>query len=234
MPAPSAPIEAAFFDLDNTVVRGSAVFSFGRGAVRAKVIRYRDLWQFLWQQVRFSYRGENTGKLSDIQDRALALAAGHRLAEMQALMPDIYDRYLAARIWRQIPEIIAQHHAAGRDVWLVTASPMIVAEYVAERLGFTGALASGLEVTEDGVLTGRFDGPVLHGAEKAVQVRRLAAERGYDLADCWAYSDSINDLPMLELVGHPVAVNPDAQLRRLADARRWHIRAFRRERRQSD
>lgn len=228
MSAPASPDAAAFFDLDNTVVRGSAVFTFGRGAVRAKVIRYRDIWQFAWQQFRFSYRGENTTKLGDIQERALALAAGHRYSQMQALMPEIYDRLLAERVWPQIRQLVAEHQAAGRDVWIATASPTIVGDYIAQRLGFTGALTSHLEV-RDGLLTGNFDGPVLHGAEKAERVTRLAAERGYDLAQCHAYSDSINDLPLLELVGNPVAVNPDAHLRRIAHQQNWPIRSFRRE-----
>ena len=226
MSSASPSAEIAVFDLDNTIVRGSAVFHFGQGAVKQGVIRYRDIWSFAWQQFRFSHRGENTGKLTDIQDRALGIAAGHRLDDLRALMPSIYGRYIAKRIWPQIPGLIARHRAAGRDVWIATASPSLIADYIAERLGCTGAIASQLELTPTGELTGRFAGPVRHGGQKAVAVRALAEAHGYDLADSYAYTDSINDRALLELVGHPVAVNPDAQLRTLALQNGWSIRRF--------
>jgi HAD superfamily hydrolase (TIGR01490 family) len=228
VPATRPSRAIAVLDLDNTIVRGSAVFHFGRGAVSRGLIAARDVWSFAWQQFRFAHHGENTGKLRDIQDRALGIAAGRRLDEITALMPDIYDRWIAPCVWPHIPDIIAMHREAGREVWIATASPRVIAAYIAERLGCTGAIASDLELTPDGRLTGRFSGPVRHGQSKADAVAALARERDLDLAASFAYTDSINDEALLRLVGNPVAVNPDTRLRRLAGHEGWPVLRLRR------
>ena len=133
---------------------------------------------------------------------------------------------MADRIWRGTHELARRHLDAGEDVWLVTATPVELARIISARLSLTGALGTVAE-TVDGVYTGRLLGEVLHGEDKAAAVRALADREGYDLARCSAYSDSVNDLPMLLLVGRPVAVNPDSALRAEARARGWEICDFR-------
>jgi phosphoserine phosphatase len=142
----------------------------------------------------------------------------------------IYDELMAERIWSGTRALAQVHLDAGERVWLVTATPVELAGLIARRLGLTGALGTVAEV-QDGIYTGRLVGEPLHGAAKAEAVRALAEREALDLARCSAYSDSINDLPMLSIVGHPVAVNPDPQLRREARERGWEVRDFRAARR---
>jgi HAD superfamily hydrolase (TIGR01490 family) len=152
--------------------------------------------------------------------------AGQRVSEIVALSEEIYDESMADRIWEGTRELAQGHLAAGQRVWLVTATPVELASIIARRLGFTGALGTVAE-SVDGVYTGRLVGGLLHGQAKAAAVAALATREGLDLARCSAYSDSANDLPMLELVGHPAAVNPDAELRAAARARDWPVHDFR-------
>jgi HAD superfamily hydrolase (TIGR01490 family) len=133
---------------------------------------------------------------------------------------------MSGRIWSGTIALARLHQDAGQRVWLVTATPVELATIIARRLELTGALGTVAEA-EDGVYTGRLVGDVLHGEAKAAAVRSLAAREGLDLAHCSAYSDSINDLPMLSLVGRAVAVNPDSALRAEAKRRGWEIRDFR-------
>jgi phosphoserine phosphatase len=137
---------------------------------------------------------------------------------------------MADRIWEGARELTQRHLNAGQRVWLVTATPVELASILARRLGLTGALGTVAE-TLDGVYTGRLVGGLLHGEAKAAAVRALAAREGLDLARCAAYSDSVNDLPMLTLVGHPSAVNPDTALRAEARSRGWPVHDFRSGRR---
>ena len=133
---------------------------------------------------------------------------------------------MAERIWSGTRALAQLHLDAGQRVWLVTAAPVELGRVIAMRLGLTGALGTVAEI-EDGAYTGRLVGDLLHGPAKADAITALATEEGLDLARCTAYSDSANDLPMLSLVGHAVAVNPDATLRREARRRNWEVRDFR-------
>ena len=139
---------------------------------------------------------------------------------MERLAEEIYDESMASRIWPGTRRRAEQHLAAGQRVWLVTAAPVELGRVIAARLGLTGAIGTVAEVA-DGVYTGALDGDLMHGPAKAEAITALAAAEGLDLSRCSAYSDSINDLPMLSMVGHPVAVNPDPQLRREARRRGW-------------
>ena len=139
---------------------------------------------------------------------------------------EIYDELMADRIWEGTRALAQMHLDAGQRVWLVTATPLELAAIIARRLGLTGALGTVAEHT-DGVYTGRLVGELLHGPAKAHAVRALAAREGLDLRRCSAYSDSINDAPMLSVAGTAVAVNPDAELRSLARRNGWEIRDFR-------
>jgi HAD superfamily hydrolase (TIGR01490 family) len=228
VPDPSA---GAFFDVDNTLMRGASIYHFARGLAARKMFGPRDLARMTWGQLYFRFRGaENSDHIDAARQAALAFVAGHSVADIVRLGEEIYDDTMADRIWEGARELTQRHLNVGQRVWLVTATPVELASILARRLGLTGALGTVAE-TVDGVYTGRLVGGLLHGDAKAAAVRALAAREGLDLARCAAYSDSVNDLPMLTLVGHPNAVNPDAALRAEARSRGWPVHDFRSGRR---
>ncbi|MFJ3662284.1 HAD family hydrolase [Streptomyces sp. NPDC090119] len=218
---------AAFFDLDNTVMQGAALFHFGRGLYKRNFFETRDLARFAWQQAWFRLAGvEDPEHMQEARDSALSIVQGHRVAELETIGEEIYDEYMADRIWPGTRALAQAHLDAGQKVWLVTAAPVEIAQVIARRLGLTGALGTVAE-SVDGVYTGRLVGEPLHGPAKAEAVRALAAAEGLDLSRCAAYSDSHNDIPMLSLVGHPYAINPDTKLRRHARDKDWRLRDYR-------
>jgi HAD superfamily hydrolase (TIGR01490 family) len=214
-----APV-IAFFDVDNTLMRGASIYHLGRAAWRRGFVGWRDILRFGWHQTRFIAVGENHKHQLTVRDRALELVAGHTEAELALLAAETYDDRVAHLLLPDTVALAHDHLARGHEVWLITATPEGFAAIMAERLGLTGAIGSRIE-SVDGVFTGRLLGPVMHGAHKADAAALLAAEKGARLADCWAYSDSRNDIPLLELVGHRTVVNPDAALERYARARGW-------------
>ena len=221
------PAAAAFFDVDNTMIRGASIYFFGKGMAGRGLITTSDLLRFGWQQLAFRVRGsENPDDVAEARDKALGLVAGKSVAEIVAYGEEIYDELMERRIWSGTRALAQQHLDVGQRVWLVTATPVELARIIAARLGLTGALGTVSEV-EDGRYTGRLVGEPLHGPAKAEAVRALAEREGLDLSRCTAYSDSHNDVPMLEAVGHAVAVNPDATLREAARDRGWDVRDFR-------
>ena len=227
--APPTPdlTAGAFFDVDNTLMRGASIYYFARGLAARKLFGPKDLVKMAFGQAYFRVRGsENADHIDAARQAALAFVAGQRVSEIVALSEEIYDESMTDRIWEGTRELAQGHLAAGQRVWLVTATPVELASIIARRLGFTGALGTVAE-SVDGVYTGRLVGGLLHGQAKAAAVAALAAREGLDLARCSAYSDSTNDLPMLQLVGHPAAVNPDAELRAVARARDWPVHDFR-------
>jgi HAD superfamily hydrolase (TIGR01490 family) len=224
---PPDPTAAAFFDVDNTMMVGASIFHFARGLAARHFFTSRDLAAFAWQQVKFRVFGkESQEEMVAARESALAFVAGKKVDEIVALGEEIYDTDMAERIWSGTRALAQMHLDAGQRVWLVTATPVELASIIARRLGLTGALGTVSEVG-DGKYTGRLVGEPLHGPAKAEAVRALAAREGLDLSRCTAYSDSVNDIPMLTTVGRAVAVNPDTALR--AEARRngWEIRDFR-------
>ncbi len=227
---PANPHAAAFFDVDNTMVIGASIYHFAKGLAARKYFSTADLRRFLWQQLKFRAGGEGPDNISKARESALAFVAGKSVAEIVAMGEEIYDEIIAARIYSGTRALAQQHLDAGERVWLVTATPEELARVIARRLNLTGALGTRAEEA-DGLFSGRLIGDLLHGEAKAAAVRELAEREGLDLARCTAYSDSINDLPMLTLVGHPVAVNPDSALRGEARRRGWPIRDFRSGRR---
>src|SRR6516164_567887 len=205
-PDPSA---GAFFDVDNTLMRGASIYHFARGLAARKMFGPRDLAEMAWKQVYFRVRGaENPGHIDAAREAALAFVAGHKVSDIVALCEEIYDEDMANRIWEGTRELAQRHLEAGQRVWLVTATPVELASIIARRLG-----------------------GLLHGPAKAAAIRALAVREGLDLSRCSAYSDSSNDMPMLELVGHPAVVNPDSDLRAQARAQGWPIHDFRTGRR---
>jgi HAD superfamily hydrolase (TIGR01490 family) len=226
-PAPVDRTAAAFFDVDNTMMMGASIFHFARGLAARDFFTTRDLLRFARQQIAFRLVGqENPEGMASAREAALAFVAGREVAEIVRYGEEIYDELMAERIWSGTRALAQQHLDAGQQVWLVTATPVELARIVARRLTLTGALGTVSEV-RDGVYTGHLVGSPLHGPAKAEAIRALAEREGFDLARCSAYSDSANDLPMLELVGHPVAINPDPELRAHAKRSGWPVKDFR-------
>lgn len=221
------PAAGAFFDVDNTLMRGASIYYFARGLAARKMFGPRDLARLAWGQLAFRMRGtENADHINAARQAALAFVAGHKVADIAALGEEIYDETMADRVWEGTRELTQDHLEAGQRVWLVTATPVELASILSRRLGLTGALGTVAE-TADGVYTGRLVGSLLHGEAKAAAILALAAREGLDLTRCSAYSDSMNDLPMLSLVGHPHVVNPDADLRAVAREAGWPVHDFR-------
>ncbi|AAZ56755.1 HAD-superfamily hydrolase subfamily IB, PSPase-like:HAD-superfamily subfamily IB, PSPase-like [Thermobifida fusca YX] len=228
--SPSFDRTAAFFDVDNTLMRGASLYYFARGLAARKLFTTRDLIRFGWGQLVFRFSGaEQRHHINEACETALAFVAGRKVSDLVALCEEIYDETVADRIWEGARRLVYRHLNAGQRVWLVTATPVELADIIKRRLGLTGALGTVAE-SVNGVYTGRLVGDLLHGAAKAEAVRKLAKLEGLDLAQCTAYSDSYNDLPLLSLVGHPNAVNPDDALHRHAQAHGWPVHDFRRHR----
>jgi HAD superfamily hydrolase (TIGR01490 family) len=218
---------AAFFDVDNTMMMGASIFHFARGLAARKFLEPSDLAGFAWQQLKFRVGGKETQQgMQTSRESALSFVAGRSVTEIVELGEEIYDELMADRIWAGTRALANMHLDAGQRVWLVTATPVELALIIARRLGLTGALGTVAE-SQDGLYTGRLVGEVLHGPAKAHAVRALAVQQGLNLKRCTAYSDSVNDVPMLSAVGTAVAVNPDSDLRDVARARGWEIRDFR-------
>jgi HAD superfamily hydrolase (TIGR01490 family) len=225
------PAAGAFFDVDNTIMRGASIYHFARGLAARRMFGPADLARMTWAQLLLRVRGtEHAGHIETARQNALAFVAGHRVADIVALCEEIYEETMADRIWEGTRELAQRHLDAGQRVWLVTATPVELAEILARRLGLTGALGTVAERV-DGVYTGRLIGGLLHGPAKAGAIGALAVRERLDLSRCSAYSDSANDLPMLLLVGHPHAVNPDSELRAEARRRDWPVHDFRTGRR---
>jgi HAD superfamily hydrolase (TIGR01490 family) len=231
-PPPEAnPAAAAFFDVDNTLMRGASIYHFARGLAARNMFTPLDLLKMTWVQLAYRLRGrEDSGHIDAVRQSALAFVADHKVADIVELGEEIYDETMARRIWQGTRDLALRHLAAGERVWLVTATPVELANILSSRLGLTGALGTVAE-TRDGAYTGALVGGLLHGEAKAAAVRALAVREGLDLALCSAYSDSANDLPMLQLVGHPHVVNPDSSLLAEARQRGWPVHEFRSGRR---
>ncbi|EMY34544.1 HAD family hydrolase [Arthrobacter crystallopoietes BAB-32] len=227
---PDRQAAAAFFDVDNTLMRGASLFHVARKMHQRGAFRLRDAAGFALKQGRFLLRGENLKDIHSVRDSAMALGAGLLVSDVKALGEEVYDEIIASKIWPGTRALADQHLRAGRRVWLVTATPLPVAQVIADRLGLTGALGTVGEIA-DGAYTGQLVGEILHGAAKAEAVAELARLEGLRLDRCWAYSDSYNDVPLLSLVGNPVAINPDSRLRRHAREHNWPVYDFRSGRR---
>src|SRR5436190_3695098 len=205
---------AAFFDLDKTLMEGSSAIHFGRAAYRAGMMSRRQLVADLWANVRFRLEGASDEATTALRRRILDELAGYKVRDLARLGPEVLAGILP-RIYSTVLETAYEHQDAGRPAYVVTAASQELAELLAHVLVLDGAIGTRSEV-RDGVYTGAPDGPFVYGEGKAAAIRDVAAREGLDLAECWAYSDSASDLPMLRVVGHPVVVNPDANLAQIA------------------
>lgn len=218
---PQNPKTAAFFDLDNTIIKGASTLWLALGLASRRFFSLRDVAGFAWKQAKFILSGtESQPDIDSGQAQALEIVRGRSEAEVVALTEEIWEDTIAERIFPGAKELAEQHLDAGHSVWLVTAAPVQLAQVIARHLGFTGALGTVAEV-KDGRFTGRLVGGILHGPEKRDAVAALAEQQGLELADCVAYSDSFNDMPLLSLVGRAVAVNADPRLAEAAQERGW-------------
>ena len=205
----------------------ASLFYLAKGLYRRGFFPPRVILKGLWLQAYFRIVGrEKPGHLQDVRSVTLGFIEGHTVTELTEIATEVYEDTIAGRIWPGTRALAQMHLEVGQQVWLVTAAPVEVAGIIAARLGLTGALGTTAEHIE-GVYTGRLKGGLLHGAAKADAVRALAHEHGFDLARCFAYSDSYNDLPMLSLVGHPCAINPDGRLLAYAEEQDWQIQDYR-------
>ncbi len=222
-----APQRAAFFDVDRTLIPGSSLFLLARGLYERDMFRVRDMARFGWGQMMFRLRGEQKKGMDRSRESTLAFVAGRSQRELMSWGREIAEDRILPRVYSDIVQVIEGHRERGDLTFLVTAAPIELAETLARHLEMTGAIATVSEVDDAGYYTGRLVGSVMHGPEKAKAVAETAAELSIDLAECAAYSDSMNDLPLLESVGFPHAVNPEAELKRIAFARGWPIHELR-------
>lgn len=217
---------AAFFDLDRTLMVGSSAFEFARAAYRHGILTRRQLAAGALANVRFRLSGSTDAGTDQVREQIFKLLEGVPVRDLLRLGPEMLAGILP-RIYPQMLRVAYEHQDAGRPVYIVTAAAHELAEVLAHVLTFDGGLGARSEVV-DGVYTGRPDGPFTYREGKAEAIRQLAVREGFELADSWAYSDSESDLPMLRAVGHPVAVNPDAELGRVAREEGWQTLRFER------
>jgi len=217
---------AAFFDVDNTIIRGGSAFHIARGLHRRGYLKNRTILRFAWQQAKYMVFGERATQFDQIRSEALSIIKGWSVAEMISIGEEVYDEVISLKIFPGTKGLLDAHLARGHEVWLITASPVEVGRIIARRLDATGALGT-LAERSGGYFTGGLIGDLLKGEAKAAAASRLAEERGLSLDDSFAYGDSTNDIPLLNSVGFPCAINPERRLRRYAKKRGWAIRDFR-------
>jgi HAD superfamily hydrolase (TIGR01490 family) len=215
---------AAFFDLDRTLMAGSSGLYWARAARGAGLLTRRRMVRYGWANVKFRLQGSTDQATDRVRREVGEMISGQRVVDLQRLAPKVLAGVLP-RLYPQMLEVAHAHQDAGRPVYICTAASQEMAEMLAHVLSFDGALGARSEVV-DGHYTGRAAGPFTYREGKAEAMRDLAATAGLDLAASYAYSDSESDLPMLRVVGHPVAVNPDAELRRIAREEGWEIMRF--------
>ena len=219
---------AAFFDLDRTIIGGSSVFALGMAAYRAGMVSTRELLSDATNAATFLFAGASDEKTEAVKNRVLQAIAGVPVERMAELGDQIIPR-LESDVRREARGLLDLHHAADRDTYIVSASPIEIVGDFATALGLTGGIGT-VAAIEDGIYTGELAEPFCYGEGKAIAIRKVAEERDYDLRLSYAYTDSAGDLPMLEIVGHPVAVNPDRTLESIAYHRGWPIVEFSRTR----
>jgi len=217
---------AAFFDLDKTVIAKSSTLAFGRPFYRGGLVNRRAVLKSSFAQFVYLLQGADEDSMNRMRDYLQALCAGWSVDQVNAIVAETLHELIDPMVYAEAVALFDEHHARGLDVVLVSSSGEEVVGPIGQMLGVDHVIATQM-VVRDGRYTGEI-ARYAYGEGKAVAIRALAAERGYDLARSWAYSDSCTDRPMLELVGHPVAVNPDKALRRHATEHGWELRDFQR------
>ena len=214
----------AFFDLDRTLIAGSSAYILATAARSAGLVSTRQFVRDAGAALRFKLRGSTDRTTEDVRARILAAVKGMRVDDLVALNSRILPKLLA-KIRPEARRLLDVHRHAGRNTYIVSAAPVEIVEPLAQSLGMTAGIGTRSTIF-DGVYSGELAGPLVYGAGKVVAMEEIARWDGLDLAQCYAYSDSASDLPMLEAVGHPVAVNPDGRLARHARDNAWPIVHF--------
>ncbi|GAB3077756.1 HAD family hydrolase [Corynebacterium aquatimens] len=215
---------AAFFDLDKTIIATSSAYAFGRGFMASGLISWQQALSLYLAKTSYMFSGHSHEKMDAERDRLSTMVSGWHVADVQSIIAETMKRVVTPAIYKEARELIDVHAAAGHDLIIISASASILVEPIARELGISTIIASEVK-EEDGVLTGELTS-YLKGEAKAEAIASLTADNGYDLKRSYAYSDSVTDVPMLEMVGNPVAVNPDRALRKHALDNEWQIMTF--------
>jgi HAD superfamily hydrolase (TIGR01490 family) len=218
-------MEAAFFDLDKTIVAKSSPLALGRSFFSAGLLTRSSLLKSLYAQLVFNLMGADEHKMEKMREEAAKLTSGWEQEKVRQVVTEVLEEVISPLIYAEALELIHDHRIAGRLICIVSSSPEEIVEPLARMLDVDRWIATKPKVV-DGRYTGELDF-YAYGPAKAEAMEQLSLELDIDLAGSFAYSDSPTDLPMLELVGNPVAVNPDRNLRRIASERGWRIDHFR-------
>ena len=224
-PSPTGHRAAAYFDLDKTILATSSTWALGTPMRRSGLISSRALAYGLIAQIPYLLVGAGTQRSSTLMEHLALMSAGISRRDLVEVVEGALTTAIEPAVYAEALDLIEGHRRAGHDVVVVSASISEMVAPIARLVGADRAVATHMEVGEDGLFTGRISRSMLH-SEKVVALHEDATAHGIDPARCWAYSDSISDEPMLSAVGHPVAVNPDRDLRRLAQERDWPVRDF--------
>ncbi len=218
------PRGAAFFDLDKTILAKSSSLMFAKPFFKGGLIGRSDVLKSAYAQFVYLVSGADHDQMEQMRQYMSALCTGWPVDQVRSIVTETLDEIVEPVVYEEAVRLIEEHHAAGRDVIIISSSGTEVVEPIGERLGVDRAIGTQLEVVD-----GKYSGEILfyaYGEGKAVAMRDLAAEHGYDLGASYAYTDSFTDLPMLDAVGFPYAVNPDAELRKIAADRGWPTMDF--------
>ncbi|WP_116051012.1 HAD-IB family hydrolase [Amycolatopsis palatopharyngis] len=219
-----SPRVAAFFDLDKTIIASSSALAFSKPLLRQGLINRRAALKSAYAQLVFSLAGADADKTERMRAQISALCAGWDVAQVRSVVNETLHDVVDPLVYAEAAELITQHKAEGHDVIVLSATGEEVVTPISEMLGATRSVATRMHIVD-----GRYSGEVdfyCYGEQKAEAARDLAAKHGYDLSACHAYTDSSTDIPLLEAVGRPHAVNPDRTLRRLATERDWPVLTF--------
>jgi HAD superfamily hydrolase (TIGR01490 family) len=219
-------MEAVFFDLDKTIISRSSSLALSRPMYRAGMVTRGQLVRGAYAQLVYALVGADEKKMDRLKEGMLQLTRGWDRHEVERLVEEVLIDVIDPFVYQEALDLMELHRSEGRDIYIVSSSPEEVVRPLAGHFGVAGVLATRARI-EDGRYTGELEF-YCYGAAKADAIRSLAEERGIDLESSYGYSDSSTDLPMLRAVGHPVAVNPDRELRREAETKGWDIRNFRR------
>ena len=218
---------AAFFDLDKTIISRSSSLAFGRPLYRAGMVSRSQLLRGAYAQLVYLLVGADEDKMARLKEGMLALTKGWDQRQVEQLVQDALLDVIDPYVYQEALDLMELHRSEGRRIFIVSSSPEEVVRPLARHFGVSGIIATRAEIGPDGRYTGELEF-YAYGEQKAEAMRGIAERQGIDLGGSYAYSDSITDLPMLEVVGNPVAVNPDKELRRESEERGWQIRYFRR------
>jgi HAD superfamily hydrolase (TIGR01490 family) len=223
-PAPEG--SAAFFDLDKTVIARSSTLAFSRPFYAGGLISRSAMLRSAYAHFFYQASGADHDQMERMRQYLSRMVAGWDVQQVRDIVATTLSELIAPLVYEEATALIAEHHAAGRDVVIVSASGSEVVDPIGAMLGVDHVVATRMVIDN-----GRYSGDIeyyAYGENKATAIRSLAERNGYRLEECYAYSDSVTDVPMLEAVGHPYAVNPDKALRRVAAARGWPVLDFNR------